>query len=126
MSASWDPNLSTKRDNLRLTLGDTGKIGGEFLFENETYDALLSQYSYNQALGKASRALASQFAQEPSWYKAEDGVDVRWEKRVDQWNMIADRYDPIAQSDPTPTAANVFIAAPMVPLSSQFGQGLRF
>jgi len=44
VSATFDPNLSTTRDRVRLEIGDTN-VSVEYMLEDETIDALLSAYS---------------------------------------------------------------------------------
>lgn len=108
---AWDPTLATPRDYARLLLGDTDDANQLLL--DATYDASLARYGYNLTVGKLARGLATRFAQQPDEYDDEGGVQVRWRKRVDQWNLIAERYDPVASTDSTVGTGYQFISTVM-------------
>jgi len=99
MSGTWDPGLSTWRDHARLLLGDTGQDSAPYLEDDTTYNGMLAAYPYDRAVGKLARGLAARYAQEPDWYDDDGGTKVRWLYRVQQWNRMADQYDPVTQSN---------------------------
>ncbi|MGV3617916.1 MAG: hypothetical protein ACO1SV_21535 [Fimbriimonas sp.] len=93
---SYDPGLSTDRDRLRRELGDVGTLkddaGAEvYLVPDATYDAMLRDHGYNEALARLAEGLAAEKAQEPVEYDDEGKVRVRWTDRIKTWLTIADR-----------------------------------
>ena len=98
---TWDPTLSTVRDVVRLTVGDTGLDSMPWLLGDTTYDALIVQYTVNQCIGKVARSLATRFAQEPDAMKDEGGGVSHWVSRIKTWQKLADEYDPVAQANET-------------------------
>ena len=86
---TYDPALPTSRDRVRDQLGDIdveNPIRGD-----ETYDAMLQEYEYdeNKVIARMARAFASQFARNPSSVSIPGGPSVSWSDRVANWRQMA-------------------------------------
>lgn len=61
LPASFDPTLSTEKDDIRLRLGDTAS---PFYLLDATINAKLNQYGFDEACAQLAEGLASYFAQQ--------------------------------------------------------------
>ena len=96
MATNYSPALGTDRDRARFIVGDTGELldsSGEqvWLLQDETIEALLSQFGYAEGVAQICEALISRFAQEPDQYEEEGGIQVRWSERIKAWKELARR-----------------------------------
>lgn len=67
MAATWDPELKSDRDFMRLALADTDTANA--LLQDSTYDALLGRNGYVEGLAQAAQAVLNLYAKDPSVYK---------------------------------------------------------
>lgn len=109
---TFNDTLTTAMDNARFLLGDTNAfqqvVNGApqfddsmppnpilvMLLSDETIMAMITNYTFNMAVGKLARGLASQYSQEPDRYEDEGGVRVWWQSRIKTWLLLASQYDP--------------------------------
>ena len=85
--ATFDPALATSRDYIRLALGDTDTSAP--LLVDDTIDAALVEYSYNEALAILADALITEYGQMPDRYSEDQGIALQWTQRIAAWERIA-------------------------------------
>jgi len=93
----------------RYQLGDKGQLKDEsgaqvWLSQDEELTALIDLFGYSEGVAQAADALAIQFAQEPTEYKDEQGVTVKWSDRIATWRALAAQLRaPTSVATATPT-----------------------
>jgi len=90
---TYDSSLPTARDRIRNLIGDTDATNP--LRWDESYDAMLAHYGDNEAVvtAKMARAIASQFARDPSSVSIPGGPSVSWSSRVSALLDLAKRFE---------------------------------
>lgn len=88
MTATFDISLASKRDHIRLALGDIDASSP--LLVDETIDAKLSAFSYLEALAQLAEALVAQFGQRPDEYSESGGLSIKWGERIAAWRKLAE------------------------------------
>ena len=94
MAATFDPGLSSKRDEARLWLGDyhQGTVAGAVpsaLLQDATIDAKLAAYPFNEAVAQLAGALISKYANSPDSYdEGGTGLKLVWAHRLDAWKTV--------------------------------------
>jgi len=88
---TYDPTLADATSRIRFRLGDITAPG---LVPDETFGALLLAFADDEVKVRREIAayLAAKYAQEPDSI-SDDGSAIKWGKRVDQWNLIAQGKD---------------------------------
>ncbi len=61
---TFDPTLSSLRDQIRLRLADTDASAS--VFADETIDAMLAMYSYDEACAQLAESAGAEFARKAS------------------------------------------------------------
>jgi hypothetical protein len=88
MTATYNPTLASITDHIRLALGDTDTTAA--LLADETIQAKLNAFGYQEALAQLAEALVAQFGQKPSEYSEDGGLRLKWTERISAWQKIAD------------------------------------
>ena len=90
MAATFDPALSSKRDEVRLWLGDyhtnaaAGPVADAYL-QDATIDAKLAAYPFNEATAQLANALISKYANKPDEYEEGNSLKLQWHNRLASW-----------------------------------------
>jgi len=94
---TFDPHLSTSRDQIRLRLADTDS--GTAVFADETIDAMLASYSFDEACAQLSESAGAEFARKASIV---DNGPLRYEyqERASFFNELARSIRSLAQPAP--------------------------
>jgi len=103
MAATFDPALPTRKDYLRLALGDMDVSTA--LVADETIAALLTALGFAGALAHLAESLALQYAQRPSQVGERDGLTQQWADRVSAWRELADKARAGLIADPLSSPA---------------------
>jgi hypothetical protein len=98
MTATFNPALTSTRDQLRLELGDTDTSAA--VLADETYDALYTIYAseatttrrYQLTLLALVRAILAKVAQQPVVVEVSGAIKVDFRARLPLWQSIAQRY----------------------------------
>lgn len=102
MPATFDRELSDPVSRMRHTVGDFNT--DDPLRDDSTYEAYLLLWGVNlsattQSVGELKatrdmlRALAAEFAQDPTSVRLPDGTSVTWADRIKTWVSLADLID---------------------------------
>ena len=111
---SYDDRLTSDRDVIRATLGDTDT--DNFLLSDAFIDASLTlQGSVASAVAWAARSLIARYATEPVVITAQ-GETQDYRDRLATWRLIVDRADTQAAADSA--------ASPWGTASVDFGDGV--
>ena len=84
-AATFNPALSTERDEARLRLGDTDTEHA--LRDDATYDALISKYGLEGAVTLLAQGLVAEYGQYPT-RTDENGVTLDFTERLTAWRFI--------------------------------------
>lgn len=93
MAATFDPALSTKKDEARLWLGDyhtnatSGPVANAFL-QDATIAAKLNLYPFNEAVAQLASALISKYANSPDLYEEGSSLKLEWRNRLLAWREV--------------------------------------
>jgi hypothetical protein len=87
MAFTFDENLPTAKDRIRLQLGDTSTA--DQLYPDETYLAYLERYDEPTTTALLARSLAAKFGRMPTSMSVPDGPSVSWSQRVSAWSDLA-------------------------------------
>lgn len=119
MSATFSQALPSDRDRARLLLGDVpeGAVSGtvaDALLQDETIDAVLGSYPFNEAVRQLAVSLVSRFGAEPDRYEEGNGLRLEWRNRLDAWKaLIKELKDtPASSTRSRPGIAIGAMAAP--------------
>jgi len=109
---TFDLNLSSLRDQIRLRLADTISSGA--VFQDETIDAMLAIYSYDEACAQLAESAGAEFARMASTV---DNGPLRYEyqERAGFFTGLAKSIRSLAQPAP---GAPPFTGATFAPMSS--------
>lgn len=112
MAATYDPTLSSIRDRLRFTLGDTDTTNP--INPDETYDAVLSIHDNHEKRAAVALldGMITRFAQLPNETATDSGqYRVKWTDRIKAWQAMRARLEAeiIAETPPD--------TAPKLPVS---------
>ena len=112
MSFSFDINLSSLRDQIRLRLADTDSSAA--VFQDETINAMLSSYSYDEACAQLAESAGAEFARMAS---SVDNGPVRYEyqERSTFFTTLARSIRSMAQPAP---GAPIYTGATFAPMSA--------
>ncbi len=118
MSASYTGDLSLDRDRARFLLGDTDTATA--LLQDESIDAMLGLYDFNEAVAQMAMGLATQFAQEPDKLDQDGGLVQTWTERVAAWHALAKDMRSKAQTaSPTTPRSGVSVGLIQSPDTSR-------
>jgi len=97
MAFSFDPGLSTLRDQIRLRLADTDAASA--VFDDLSIDAMLSMYSYDEACAQLAESAGAEFSRMAS---VVDNGPLRYEyqERATFFAGLAKSIRSIAQPAP--------------------------
>lgn len=108
MSATFDPALPTNRDFIRRRIFDceladpseAGEVVNPIL-QDETIDALLAAYTFNEALAQSAEAAIAYLSRFPDRFKqrGEGGAEVQWTERIDALRAIIKGARPDDQAE---------------------------
>lgn len=89
MAATFDPNITSATDRMRLDVGDTDVAAA--LWQDETYAGMLARYAGSEPRATLAVAEASliRFAQQPDSVEVTGAVKVAWKSRLDAWRALA-------------------------------------
>jgi hypothetical protein len=110
MAATFDQTLPTPKDRMRHLVGDTDMANP--LRQDETYLALLVQYSETGATEQMAIALAAQYGQMPDTF-SDDGTAVSWKDRVKTWLELAARMRTALNEMDAKTGAALRVIKPI-------------
>ena len=93
MAATYDAALPTAKDRVRLLLGDVPDDGTSgtiesALLQDDTIEAMLAQYPYNEAARQLAMGLIARFAGEPDKYEEGNGLRLEWRNRLEAWRAL--------------------------------------
>jgi hypothetical protein len=131
MAATFDPTLPTKKDHIRLALGDahanaeSGPVA-DALLPDELISATISIHGYSEALAQLADSLVARFAQQPDYMAESGGVTVRWSERISVWKSIAERARAGQIPDPTSTIKKNTARIAVGKLAAQSAVDTRF
>jgi hypothetical protein len=91
MTATFNVNIVSATDRMRLDIGDTNIAAA--LWQDETYQGLLTRYggSEPRATLAAVEALLMRYGQEPNKVDVVGAVKVEWEERIKMWIALVNR-----------------------------------
>ncbi|MDR3691184.1 MAG: hypothetical protein P4L46_17520 [Fimbriimonas sp.] len=94
---TFDPHLSSLRDQIRLRLADTSPASA--VFQDETIDAMLGFYSYDEACAQLAESAGAEFARMASTV---DNGPLRYEyqERAAFFKGLAESIRSLAQPAP--------------------------
>lgn len=93
MAATFDPNLTHRRDDIRLWLGDyhtndvAGPVANAFL-QDATIDAKLAAHPFNEAAAQLATALIAKYANSPDAYDENRSLKLEWHSRLESWKTV--------------------------------------
>jgi hypothetical protein len=93
LAATYDATLTTAKDRARLLLGDVPDTGisgtiASPLLQDETIEAMLEQFPYNEAVRQLAMSLIARFSAEPDSYEEGNGVKLSWRSRLEGWRSL--------------------------------------
>lgn len=93
MAAVFAQALPTAKDRARLMLGDVpeGAISGtvaDALLQDDTIEAVLASYPFNEGVRQLAVSLLARFAGEPDKYEEGNGLKLEWRNRLDAWKVL--------------------------------------
>lgn len=89
MAATFDVNIVSATDRMRLDIGDTDVTAA--LWQDETYTGMLARYDGSEDRATLAIAEASliRFAQQPDSVEVTGAVKVAWKSRLAAWRDLA-------------------------------------
>jgi hypothetical protein len=100
MAYSFNPSLPTLRDQVRMRLQDTNiNNSGLEVFQDETIDAMLAQYSYDEACAQLAESAAAYFAQQAT--SIDNGpIKYQYEERSKFYLSLSNQIRQLASPPP--------------------------
>lgn len=91
MAATFNIALISATDRMRFDVGDTNVAAA--LWQDETYQGLLTRYDNNESRATlaAAEALLMRYGQEPNKVEITGAVKVEWEERIKMWGALVNR-----------------------------------
>ena len=97
MAFSFDPNLPTLRDQIRLRLADT--VATSAVFDDLSIDAMLMMYSYDEACAQLAESAGAEFSRMASM--VDNGpVRYQYQERATFFRELAVSIRSLAQPAP--------------------------
>ncbi len=92
MAFTYDPTLAAHRDRVRFRVGDIASPG---FFPDETYDTIIVDNTTDGVVDvpatvrDMAAGLAAYYSNKPNRVAFSGDLNVSWDERIKQWNLIA-------------------------------------
>lgn len=110
---SYDPQLPTTLDRIRMIVGDTSSDVDTELFPDETYNATIAEHTnWKLAAAAMADAVAVKIEQDPTSFTAVGDMSVGWSDRTRSLRATASRLRDEAGAEDAPVN-NTVVSVPL-------------